>query len=88
MSVVTVFGEIEADALGITLPHEHLLLDLRNQYAEPSDLDKKRLGLRPVSPETIETVRTIMENAAAPAVELAVPLTVDAGKGRSWAEAH
>ena len=57
MSVVTVLGEIQADALGITLPHEHLLLDLRNQYAEPSDPEKKRLGLRPVCPETLKTVR-------------------------------
>ncbi len=37
---------------------------------------------------TIEIVREIMEGAAAPAVEIAVPLVVDAGKGGSWAEAH
>jgi DNA polymerase-1 len=29
-----------------------------------------------------------MEGAAHPAVHLDVPLVVDAGKGRSWAEAH
>jgi DNA polymerase-1 len=38
--------------------------------------------------DTIETVRAVMEGAAHPAVHLDVPLVVDAGKGRSWAEAH
>jgi len=38
--------------------------------------------------ETIERVRDIMENAAMPAVKLDVPLTVDAGQGANWAEAH
>lgn len=57
MRVVTVLGEIEADALGITLAHEHLLLDLRNQYTEPADPDKRRLGLRPVCAETVAAVR-------------------------------
>ena len=38
--------------------------------------------------ETIETVRSVMENAAAPAVQIDVPLTVDAGQGANWAQAH
>lgn len=37
---------------------------------------------------TIGVVREIMEGAAAPAVDIAVPLVVDAGQGASWAEAH
>lgn len=32
--------------------------------------------------------RGVMEGAAHPAVDLAVPLVVDAGQGKSWAEAH
>ena len=32
--------------------------------------------------------RTVMENAAKPAVHLDVPLVVDAGQGANWAEAH
>ncbi|MEO1677655.1 MAG: DNA polymerase I [Pseudomonadota bacterium] len=36
----------------------------------------------------IRTVREVMEGAAHPAVELSVPLVVDAGQGASWAEAH
>ncbi|WP_102226306.1 DNA polymerase I [Acidimangrovimonas sediminis] len=38
--------------------------------------------------DTIAKVRTVMEGASDPAVKLDVPLTVDAGTGRNWAEAH
>ena len=38
--------------------------------------------------ETIVVVKEIMENAAMPAIEMDVPLIVDAGQGRNWAEAH
>jgi DNA polymerase-1 len=36
----------------------------------------------------IATAKAVMERAAAPAVALSVPLTVEGGKGRNWAEAH
>ena len=38
--------------------------------------------------EVIDAARTVMEAAAKPAVHLDVPLTVDAGHGANWAEAH
>ncbi|WP_170596423.1 DNA polymerase I [Ruegeria arenilitoris] len=38
--------------------------------------------------QTIEIARDVMENAPDPAVKLDVKLTVDAGKGDNWAEAH
>ena len=38
--------------------------------------------------ETTAIARRIMETAALPVVEMDVPLTVDAGTGHSWAEAH
>ncbi|MFO0291738.1 MAG: DNA polymerase I [Rhodospirillales bacterium] len=37
---------------------------------------------------TIALLRATMEGAAAPAIDLSVPLVVEAGHGRSWAEAH
>ncbi len=37
---------------------------------------------------TIARVREVMEGAAEPAVKLSIPLTVDAGQGRNWAQAH
>ena len=36
----------------------------------------------------ISRARAVMEEAHHPVVDLAVPLVVDAGRGRSWAEAH
>ncbi|RMH49095.1 MAG: hypothetical protein D6688_00965, partial [Alphaproteobacteria bacterium] len=38
--------------------------------------------------ETVRRVRKVMEHAPEPAVKLDVPLVVDAGVGRNWAEAH
>ncbi|GAA6156378.1 DNA polymerase I [Pyruvatibacter sp. HU-CL02332] len=38
--------------------------------------------------KTIKVVRQVMEGAAAPAVNLSVPLVVDANAALSWAEAH
>ena len=38
--------------------------------------------------ETITIVKEVMESASNPAVDLSVPLVVDAGSGASWAEAH
>ncbi|MEP3847080.1 MAG: DNA polymerase I [Paracoccaceae bacterium] len=38
--------------------------------------------------QLIETARDVMENASDPVVKLDVELTVDAGQGKNWAEAH
>jgi DNA polymerase I len=38
--------------------------------------------------DTVAAVRRVMAGATLPAVDLAVPLVVDAGQGRTWAEAH
>jgi DNA polymerase-1 len=38
--------------------------------------------------DTIAAARSVMEAAARPVVHLDVPLTVDAGQGANWAEAH
>lgn len=38
--------------------------------------------------DSVAVIREVMENAADPAVHLDVPLTVDAGQGANWAEAH
>jgi DNA polymerase-1 len=37
---------------------------------------------------TIPVIRSVMENAAMPAVSLRVPLHVDAKAARNWDEAH
>jgi DNA polymerase-1 len=38
--------------------------------------------------KTAALVKDIMENAALPAVEMSVPLTVEAKAGKNWDEAH
>ena len=38
--------------------------------------------------DVIAVVKGVMEGAAAPAVQLSVPLTVEGGSGANWAEAH
>ena len=40
------------------------------------------------APDLIRVARGVMEGANLPVVALKVPLTVDAGQGRNWAEAH
>jgi len=52
--------------------HDELLFEVPEDSVEP----------------TIHRAREVMEGAADPAVRLSVPLTVDAGKGHNWAEAH
>ncbi|SCM66780.1 DNA polymerase I [Donghicola eburneus] len=38
--------------------------------------------------DLIKTAKDVMESSAMPAIHLDVPLIVDAGRGRTWAEAH
>jgi DNA polymerase-1 len=38
--------------------------------------------------DAVTVIRQVMEAAAAPVLELAVPLVADAGIADSWAEAH
>jgi len=38
--------------------------------------------------ETIARVKSVMEGAASPAVDIDVQLVVDAGTGANWAQAH
>ncbi len=44
MTVMTVLGPVPAEELGTVLPHEHLFIDLRNQYTEPLDSEQRALG--------------------------------------------
>lgn len=51
MKVTTVLGPIDADELGVTLPHEHLFIDISNQFTESADPEKRRLGRERVRAE-------------------------------------
>ena len=60
------------DAKMLLQVHDELLFEVAQDAVEP----------------LIVAARHIMEGAAAPAVHLTVPITVDAGRGANWAEAH
>jgi phosphotriesterase-related protein len=55
--VQTVRGLIEPGQLGITLAHEHLLVDLSPTYSPPTDPDGREFWEQPVSIETIGRIR-------------------------------
>jgi phosphotriesterase-related protein len=57
VSITTVLGEIEAADLGVTLAHEHLLIDLRNQFAEPEDPEARRRGAEPLTADNAPAAR-------------------------------
>jgi phosphotriesterase-related protein len=45
----TVLAPVPAEALGITLPHEHLLIDFRFMYREPEGAGGRGRGFEPVT---------------------------------------
>ena len=48
-TVQTVLGPVDAGSLGITIPHEHLLIDLGPRFVEPATDEGRALALQPVS---------------------------------------
>ncbi|MDN5788079.1 DNA polymerase I [Pseudorhodobacter sp.] len=60
------------DAKMLLQVHDELLFEVAQDAVDP----------------LIKAARGVMEGAAAPAVHLSVPITVDAGTGANWAQAH
>src|SRR5215471_908466 len=54
---LTVLGIVDADALGVTLPHEHLLIDFAVMFREPAAASDKGLAQQPVSMANVGWVR-------------------------------
>src|SRR5215470_1006718 len=55
--VQTVLGPIEAADMGITLPHEHLLIDFTVMFKEPEGERERELARRPVDLDNLGWVR-------------------------------
>jgi phosphotriesterase-related protein len=55
--VQTVLGSIGAEEVGITLPHEHLLIDFKVMFVEPADARDKGRAWEPVSLANLGWVR-------------------------------
>jgi len=53
----TVLGPVAGEAMGITLPHEHLLIDFEVMFVEPAAASEKGLAHQPVSLENLGWVR-------------------------------
>ncbi|MEW6261972.1 MAG: aryldialkylphosphatase [Thermodesulfobacteriota bacterium] len=52
----TVLGLVHPDDLGITLPHEHLLLDGEIWFVEPKEAELKKMAFEPVGLENISWI--------------------------------
>jgi phosphotriesterase-related protein len=57
MAVMTANGPIEGEALGITLPHEHLFVDLTFTYREPRDPALAQRATKDVSPADLRLLK-------------------------------
>jgi phosphotriesterase-related protein len=55
--VQTVLGTITREAMGVTLPHEHLLIDFKVMFAEPAAASDKGRAYEPVSLANLGWVR-------------------------------
>jgi phosphotriesterase-related protein len=53
----TVLGPIAGEAMGITLPHEHLLIDFEVMFTEPANGSERGLSRQPVSLANLGWVR-------------------------------
>ena len=51
--VQTVLGVIAADELGVTLPHEHFLIDLSVRFQHPVRMSDRAMSLKPVTLENL-----------------------------------
>ena len=76
VKAMTVTGPVDADQLGVTLPHEHILIDIRNQYTEPEDRTKAETGRQKVSMKHLGSLRrnpyALWDNLVLGDVKLAV----------------
>ncbi len=63
--IQTVLGSIEPDALGTTLTHEHLLIDLAPVFSPPTEAVARDLYEAPVTPQSSEILGYIRYHNAA-----------------------
>lgn len=57
MNALTVLGPVPAEALGITLPHEHLVFDFRDYFEPPTTPAGWQLAQLPVNLEVLGSLR-------------------------------
>ena len=61
--IQTVLGVIDADALGVTLPHEHLLIDMAAWFQDVSEASEKKMAKEPLKLENLWWIKTHSYNS-------------------------
>ncbi len=56
--VPTVLGVVDGDSLGVTLPHEHILLDESVFFVEPTEASEKHMAHEPVRIDNLYWMKT------------------------------
>jgi phosphotriesterase-related protein len=56
MPVMTVTGPIPDDALGVVSPHEHVLVDIRNQFTEFTAASRRAISQQPVQMSNLDVL--------------------------------
>jgi phosphotriesterase-related protein len=62
-TVNTVLGPVDPDSLGVVLPHEHVLVDLRKRFVPPTESAEQTLSSSPVDLTTLSWVRFNQERS-------------------------
>ncbi len=62
-SIQTVSGMIDAEDLGVVLPHEHLFFDFRNYFVEPDNPHDRKVAHQPLSLRNLSWVRSHKETS-------------------------
>jgi phosphotriesterase-related protein len=57
-----VLGLIDAEALGVTLPHEHIHMSIQGVFKEPSEASERALAYQPINLENLHWIRLHIEN--------------------------
>lgn len=56
MSLITVQGSVDSSSIGIISPHEHIFVDIRNQYTELENRARGKRGAERVSIENLDVL--------------------------------
>lgn len=76
MKVMTVTGPVDVREMGITLAHEHLFIDLRNQFKGVENPEEQSVSRQPLVTEHLETLRinpyAVRDNLVLDDVEICV----------------
>jgi phosphotriesterase-related protein len=56
MAVITVQGIVDSDKLGVVSPHEHVLVDIRNQFTEFPEATRRALAEQKVSIKNLDVL--------------------------------